>query len=358
MLKKSTKKSHAKQAFAKYYEQITYNCAKNMPIIITHKNNKSTDLNLKIPTYFNYSDILCNKYTIQQLKSIASHYKLTICGNKHQLICRIYCALYLTNHAIKLQHFFKNMLIKKYNICRGPALLKRSLCVNSEELITMDSIYDIPYEQFISYTDIDGFTYGFDISSLYNIFIKSKNKTLNPYNRTIIPNVILKNMQRIICLSNVMNIHVKLSYCDNVEINTTSNDITTRAISLFNNINELGHYADYKWFIELHYTSLMTFMMYLIDIWSYRANILPNIKCKICPQNGNPFININIEEFRTMSDYPRMQLIVITVLEKMVNQRVKTEYRSLGALYILGALTMTSQSAADSLPYLYTTFKL
>ena len=45
--------------------------------------------------------------------------------------------------------------------------------VNDTEII-----YDIPYNQFFSFKDEDGFIYAFDIYSLYNLYIKNNCKKL------------------------------------------------------------------------------------------------------------------------------------------------------------------------------------
>ena len=44
---------------------------------------------------------------------------------------------------------------------------------------------------------------------------------------------------------------------------------------------------------------------------------------------------------------------VISILEKFVNSGVDSDSKSLGAYYVLGALTLVSESAATSLPWLF-----
>ena len=43
----------------------------------------------------------------------------------------------------------------------------------------------------------------------------------------------------------------------------------------------------------------------------------------------------------------------LTVLEKLVNTGVDKDSKSLGAYYVLGALTLVNQDAATSLPWLF-----
>jgi hypothetical protein len=45
--------------------------------------------------------------------------------------------------------------------------------------------------------------------------------------------------------------------------------------------------------------------------------------------------------------------VILEVLEKLVNTGVDKDSKSLGAYYVLGALTLVNQDAATSLPWLY-----
>ena len=48
-----------------------------------------------------------------------------------------------------------------------------------------------------------------------------------------------------------------------------------------------------------------------------------------------------------------MQKIILESLEKLVNDGINQDYKSLGAYYILAALTIVNPQAAESLPWLY-----
>ena len=53
----------------------------------------------------------------------------------------------------------------------------------------MEDVQDIELQQIITYKDADGFIYGFDVMSLYNLIIKGGDgvNTQNPYNRKPFP---------------------------------------------------------------------------------------------------------------------------------------------------------------------------
>ena len=137
-----------------YANIILKKCIEQMPI--TEKNTQKIDTNnLKIPTIHNYNDFIKYNYSVPQLKIIAKHYKLKLCGNKYELFIRIYSYLYFSHYIIKIQRIYRGRLVKQHKILRGPAILNRSLCNNSSDFITMEPIQDISFHQFFILTQFE-----------------------------------------------------------------------------------------------------------------------------------------------------------------------------------------------------------
>jgi hypothetical protein len=98
--------------------------------------------------------------------------------------------------------------------------------------------------------------------------------------------------------------------------------------------------------------NLVLFVKELIDIWEYRANLLPATKRDICPPNGNPFKNIvnsNINYY----EFIRIKKIATTIIDNMVSNGIDDENKKLGAFYVLSGLTLVNIDAANALPWLY-----
>jgi hypothetical protein len=55
----------------------------------------------------------------------------------------------------------------------------------------------------------------------------------------------------------------------------------------------------------------------------------------------------------TESNMWNVRKVILEVMEKMVNTGVDKDSKSLGAYYVLGALTLVNQDAADALPWLF-----
>lgn len=334
-----------------YLNNITNKCQDKMPIV---KNKcKVSDDKLIIPTVNTYNQLIYNNYNVSHLKTFAKYYKLKITGNKNQLLSRIYNYLYFSFYIIKIQKIFRKMLVQKYKQLHGPASFNRKLCTNSDDFISMEPVEEINFHQFISYKDVDGFIYGFDINSLHNLFLKSSDEIKNPYNRTKIPDFVFKNIRTLIRLGKILKININLKFEDDTKIISNEKAIELRALALFQNIDSLGNYSNANWFLSLNRIQLIKFIRELIDIWNYRAQLPNSTKRNICPPIGDPFRNLSVQYINTEDNLWNIKKIIIEVLEKLVNSGVDKDSKTLGAYYVLAALTLVNYEAATSLPWLF-----
>jgi hypothetical protein len=316
---------------------------------------------VSVPTINCFNDIIKYNYNLNQLKSFAKHYGLKVGGNKKELITRIYTFLNLSSYIIKIQKCFRGNMVRKLVSAYGPGLRDRKLCTNETDFVSMDSLNEIPYNQFFSYKDVDGIIYGFELSSIYNLICKNMNinninkEITNPYNRQNIPDFVYDNIKKIIRLSKILDIDIELI----IEQTTNLSDdktIELRALALFQNINALGNYSDPSWFLSLNRQNLIKLVRELVDIWNYRLQISDETKRKICPPNGDPFRNLNMASIFTESHLNNVKKLVLELLEKFVNSGIDNDSKSLGAYYVLGALTIVSNQAATTIPWLFQSF--
>ena len=135
------------------------------------KRCKVTAEEFHIPSYINYNIFLDINYNIPQLKSIARYYKQKVSGNKDELNTRLYNFLKYSFYAIRLQRCWKNHLRYKYHIQHGPAVNKRNLCNNVSDFLSFDDIDKIPYSQFFSYKDNDGFIFTSFVGFIFSLYI-------------------------------------------------------------------------------------------------------------------------------------------------------------------------------------------
>ena len=312
---------------------------------------KITEETFSIPEYKHYNWLLLFDYKINYLKYILKAYNLKYTGNKNELIKRAYNYLYLSYNIIFIQKIFRSFLIRRYINLHGPGFKNRNLCVNKTDFCTMENIKDIIYSQFISFKDDNEYIYGFNILSLYNLFLKNSATIENPYTKKPLSIDILKNILKIVKYSKLLDIDININFKD-LETNHEESYLELRIISLFHDINLLGNYSNSSWFNNLNKDSLILFLNELIDIWNYRANIPDSVKREICPPTGNPFrqyISINMH----LKEYLYIKKICLIIMELLVKSGINTASKSLGAYYILSCLTLVNTDAALAMPWLY-----
>ena len=348
------KYSHKNEKIDEYMNFIRNKCEKY--ICINKKLSKIDNEDFNIPNLNDYELITKYNYTIKQLKEIAQVYKLKISGIRRELVNRIFIYLRLSSFIVKIQKVFRGFLQRKYNTFHGPAFIKRDLCTNETDFFTMDILSSLPYAQFFSYKDVDDFIYGFDIISLHNLIIKSGKNVKNPYNRNEIPNFVFQNITTLIRLSKCLKIDIDLIITDSNENLSLQKIVELRSLELFQNIDSLGNYSNSEWFLSLNRAELIKFMRELCDIWNFRAQLTSEIKRSICPPYGDPFRHFGISIIHHENDLFIVKKSILEVLEKFVNTGIDRDSKSLGAYYVLGALTLVNQNAAFSLPWLFQSF--
>jgi len=161
------------------------------------------------------------------------------------------------------------------------------------------------------------------------------------------------DLKMIIRTSKILKIQINLDFDTDIGNVSNTKTVELRALSLFQNIDSLGNYSSPEWFLTLNRNQLIKFLRELSDIWNYRAQLSNETKQNICPPNGDPFRHINLSYIMNEHDLLNIKKIVLDVLEKFVNNGVDRDSKTLGAYYVLGALTLVNDSAATSLPWLF-----
>lgn len=373
-----------------------YDISTNISI---NKNPNTQVKEIKIPTFIEYIENpqILSKYKVAELKTIAKFYKLLVGGTKPILTARIQRHFHNISKTILIQRIYRGYLVRESIKLRGEAFKNRSLCVNATDFYTMEPILEIDSRLFFSYSDSAKFHYGFDIDSLFSLISKTNRfKILNPYNREKIDNELL---DKINSLGNKINIlypgvlqnfiNNKNQYDNNNQphnhyrnhnhsVNITPNinlqygnvsilnRITTPEIrileinrrqpvpmriqELFMEIDQLGNYTNPMWFSSLTRQEYIRLYRLLYNIWSRLSFDIRNKICII----GNPFLHIFRDRINTDNIlFDTIQEACLRVFENMVFTGIDIEFRKIGALHVLSALTVISSPARLAIPWLY-----
>ena len=344
--------------------------------ITTNEEDNATNVIILKPV--EYEKMKTAKYSLADLRSLCSYYGIKKSGTKPDLTQRIYTFLKHTYFVLRIQRNFKTFLSKKYRELCGPGYLRISKCVNDNDFYTFDKLSNIKPMELFTYLDSDNKIYGFHIASIFHLIITSYPTITNPYNRNVIPSGVIKNVYEKLIYGSLLRFRVSVKLDDDDDNNNNNNNddqsggYTNAAVGipvisrekqeelfivdLFQHINTLGNYSDSDWFIALQRDELVRFIRNVHDIWYYRANLSQEMKERICPPHGNPFIlhnshvNLNVITLLTTAE---IRTICVSVIERMTRRGTAREDQCLGAFYVLATLTLVNQDARNALPWLY-----
>ena len=329
-----------------------------------------------------YEKLTSSKYSLAELRTLCGHYSIKKSGTKPDLTQRIYTFLKQTYFIRRIQRNFKDFLSKKYRKLSGPGYLQTTKCVNDTDFYTFDKISNIKPMELFTYRDNDNKIYGFHIASIFHLIVTSYPTITNPYNRNVMPSAIIRNLYEKLIYGSLIGFRVSIKLDDNDDDNDDNDDSHSSAVQphsssmvggggailsrekqeelfivdLFQHINTLGNYSDSEWFIVLQRDELIRFIRHIYDIWHYRANLSQEMKQRISPPNGNPFVlhnahvNLNVITLLTAAE---LRTICVSIIERMTRRGVSREDQCLGAFYVLATLTIVNQDARNALPWLY-----
>jgi hypothetical protein len=316
-----------------------------------------------------YEKVKTTKYSLTDLRTLCAHYGIKKSGTKPDLTLRIYNHLRQSHFIVKIQRKFRQYISAKYRLLSGPGYLHVKSCVNDTDFYTFDKLTDIAPQNLFTFRDRDGKIYGFHIASIYNLILNSFPEITNPYNRNLIPVAIVQNVYDKLIYGTLLRFRatIKLEDVDNEDNSTDDYGMDNRALSrekqeelyivgLFQHINTLGNYSDSEWFMTLQRPEFLRFIRHIHDIWYYRANLSQDMKERICPPHGNPFmlnnvsVNLNVVNLLNESE---LRTIAVSIINNIVKRGVTREDQCLGAFYVLATLTIVNQNARNALPWLY-----
>ena len=186
----------------------------------------------------------------------------------------------------------------------------------------------------------------------FNIFSFQQllDKKLNPYTREQLTTSVFERFNKHYSLLSILGLVFK----NEEEIITNEQLLNLKVVDVFQKIESVGFYVDTEWFNHLTTLQLLKYIRELYDIWNYRANLPPTTKIAICPPIGNPFYNIFINNINYLTR-DKLKWTTLSIIEQFIINEHSRGDQYLGACYVLQALTLVSQNAANSLPWLYQT---
>jgi len=307
------------------------------------------------------------KYKQCELKYICKKNKLLVGGNKNTLIDRIINKFQRDKAACLIQSVIRRKTVQTYITLHGPAY-KDKKCTNDTDFYTLETFENIHIKDFFSFEDKHGFIFGFDFNSIISLIKQSKNAT-NPYNRNEIPKDVMNKIRHIrrlnriyypkekditnVVTTNVSEVTERTELMTMLEEMRNNNTIYQRISNVFYEIDQVGNYTSVDWMLNLGRDDLVLFIRFIFQFWNYRGRISIETKNNICPYY-NPFsYRITTSEFGNTMTIEQAKNMAITICENLFHTATNVEYKKLSAMYILTSLTVVSEPARLSIPWLY-----
>lgn len=285
-------------------------------------------------------------YTIIQLKMILSNFRLKLSGKKNELIERVETYMKDNFFSNKIQKVYRGYLVRYFFSLRGGIKINISECSNDSDFSSLEKIKEIAKIQHYIYIDEHNFKYIFKLSSLIDWF--NKNNNTNPYNRTKFTDKTLNDVNKIKKINDIIKI-LPEEQEEKYDL-TKEQEITLETTEIFQYMDFLGNYSDIYWFLNLSTNRTFRFLRELEDIWNYRAQLTQQVKCDIFPPNGKPFFDLYLTN--NMNPF-ELKKYALKIMRRLITTAQSNDNKSLGALFVLSALTLVSFRAAQTLPWLY-----
>jgi hypothetical protein len=247
---------------------------------------------------------------------------------------------------IHIQQFYRNYLKRKLKSLQGDIVDNFNICVNQEDVQSLDSFLDIPSHLLFSFKETDGTHYGFDIRSIRSILKFDKE---NPYTRNALTPSVVERANEMLRLLKVLNLSVEN---EKVEEVNQELEIKRRVVKVFHDMDQLDQYTDPDWFLDMNTSKLIKFYKEAEDVWNYRLNLTSQVKKAIVPPDGIAFQH-TVKSVSLIKDKVQLQKICLDFMEKLIHSAELRPDRVNGCIYILLGLVIVSRSAALALPSYY-----
>lgn len=235
----------------------------------------------------------------------------------------------------------------------GPLLWYRDESNNPSDFFSGDAVTDIPLREVVSFVSA-GKGYIMDIksaSSLIEHATAAKETPLNPFNRTVLPALLLHRIT--LHQSCKKGKKEKIATWAPIEAMSETQKLALAVTDVFSGIESLGYYTDPSWFIDLTRQELQRLYIEIADIWGHRASLTPQDKHRICPA-GSP-LGMPVTTAIIMNQ-KALRYHVLNTCRALTAGSPAHSDRQLGVMYVLGALSIVSAGAAVAYPWLVEMF--
>jgi len=214
----------------------------------------------------------------------------------------------------------------------------------------MEEITDISGSYLFSFADAEKIVYAFDIRSFATLLEKAgKELPQNPYNRQPIA---ARTVAKALAYIKWCRKHGIDTRWTPIEPTTPDQQFGLRVTDLFQKIDELSYYTNTTWFTGMSADDHRCFYVELHDIWFHRAELNNEMRDTIIPPPARPF-RLLVREVVAQRSLEILRKTNLDLIRMFVSAAVDRSDRSLGAMYVLTAMTLVNQDCAAQYPWMF-----
>jgi len=256
--------------------------------------------------------------------------------------------------ALKIQKRWRRFIGRTRFRRQGPIANCMDLANNETEIMTLESVTEIPPIYRFTYRDENSLFWGFDLRTLHaytgkGVVIK------NPYTCEAFPertNQLLRTRIKFL-----ISRSCPITYMT-TDILTTDQVWNNHVLDIFLKIEELGYLVNCDWFHDMTVFKHRAFYKKLYILWYRSLNLTQKQRDAIIPghrfKESNPFVHTPEEADLVKMAKPLKwwRKKTLSTINLFVSKATEKENRSLGALYCLMAFVSISSHAGEAFPWL------
>jgi len=306
-----------------------------------------------------------NKSTIPVLKKICKNNTIAKYSRlkKKELVDLLYQYHCQNKYSTFIQKNIRRHLVQRYFTMKSPLTSwlpseRIKMCKNDNDFYTMDSVDKIPIHQYICYIDENNCYWGFDILSLYNFFKHQKRISRehisinNPYTGIPFNESFIITFRKHLRLSKLLGFTIIVDIEDDIiPQHNAKQQLIMNVISI---IEQHGYILSVQWINDLTHYKLMKFIMYLKDIWEYRARLSPVAQRQICYPFGDPFTNLPAGYIVREYNHELLLKCSLEIVMNIISKGITYADCGIGIIFVLSALTLVSNDVAEAYPWIHT----
>jgi hypothetical protein len=296
-------------------------------------------------------------HTNAQLKAIASEYGLRRGGTKAVLRQRLHAYMVRSWHAARIQAWVRGWLFRRYLAVKGlDGAYRPRKVANEVELHSLDPVEEINIDSLFNIPNEGGIATLYDIESLKRHIrnqIERHCEPTDPYTNMPFKGDVSGRMQEEQRLAVLLGRRTADSTDSSGRVSIAimgmgaQQSFQASVVNVCAQLDSLGHISDPEWFLGLSSQQWRRLCVEMADIWSYRAGLTPRMRQRVGGGTwpiAIPSLDWAVSEIRSRALFQ---------VERLVFRGDSEESRALGAYYVLIALTMVSDRAAEALPCLH-----